>query len=128
LKKREKMVNRTYLELLRKELVLFFDELMLLLPNESELVVIKLLIQQVVPMEEVMKYIHEHLVPLEQHVKRRDETFFLDRCVLFDTLSDHNKVDYFKQIWKHEKDEDNKEMIWNWFEHFICLSRKYYSS
>jgi hypothetical protein len=122
------MGQQKYLELLRKELVLFMDELILLLPDESDLVVIKLLIQDVINIEDVMKYIHTHLSPLEEYVKRRDETFFLDRCVLFDALQDDTleKADYFKQIWRQEQD-DNKEMIWNWFDHFIALSKKYFS-
>lgn len=121
--------NAKYLDLLKRELVVFIDELCLLLPEENDLIMVKVLIEDVIPPEKIMKYIYENLVPFEEFVKNKDERFFLERCVLFDQLStdDVKKVDYFKQIWKNEKDENNKEMIWTWFEQFILLSKKYYS-
>lgn len=123
------MDHSKYLDVFKQELLIFLDELMLLLPDESELMMIKIIVQDVANMEEVIKYVYTKLVPLEDHVKNRDERFFLDHCVLFDTLDNgsSDKVDYFKRIWESETDEDNKEMIWNWFEHFIALSKKYWN-
>jgi hypothetical protein len=73
-----------------------------------------------------MDYIVKKLVPLESYVLNKDERFFLEHQVLFEDLRDQNtKVSYFKTMWENSQDEENKEVIWNWFKYFIQVGKKY---
>lgn len=114
------------LQILKTQLVLFFDELIALHPEEKEFLVMRFFIKDQVPITDVMRYINQKLVPLESYIQNRDERFFLDHQVLFEGLKDDNnsKVNYFKQMWL-DSDEENKEVFWNWFQYFVTLAKKY---
>jgi hypothetical protein len=114
------------LQVLKTQLLLFFDELIHILPNEQDFIVIRFFIKDQVPISDVMDYIVKKLVPLESYVLNKDERFFLEHQVLFEDLRDQNtKVSYFKTMWENSQDEENKEVIWNWFKYFIQVGKKY---
>jgi hypothetical protein len=114
------------LQVLKTQLVLFFDELIALHPEEKDFLVMRFFIKDQVPITEVMQYITRKLVPLESYIKNRDERFFLEHQVLFEELKDHNnsKVNYFKRMWL-QSDAENKQVFWNWFQYFVTLAKKY---
>jgi len=119
-------MNVQLLRVLKTQLLLFFDELISIMPNEKDFIVIRFFIKDQVPIADVMQYIIEKLVPLEDFVARKDDRFFLEHQVLFEDLRDHDsKVNYFKSLWEKSTDEDNKEAIWNWFKYFIDLGKRY---
>lgn len=114
------------LQILKKQLLLFLDELISFLPDEQEFIVMRFLVNDQVPITLVMEYIIKRLVPLEQYVTNKDERFFLENNISFIDMSEHgSKVDHFKKIWQQSTDEENKEMIWNWFHYFIQIGKKY---
>jgi hypothetical protein len=114
------------LQVLKTQLLLFLDELIGILPNEPDFVVMRFLAKDQVPITLVMEYIIQNIVPLEPFVLNKDERFFLDHNISFIDMTDHgDKVDHFKMVWQSLTDEDNKEMIWNWFNYFIQIGKKY---
>ena len=114
------------LQVLKTQLLLFLDELIGILPNEPDFVVMRFLAKDQVPITLVMEYIIQNIVPLEPFVVNKDERFFLDHNISFIDMADHgDKVDHFKRVWQSLTDEDNKEMIWNWFNYFIQIGKKY---
>lgn len=114
------------LQLLKNQLLVFFDELICILPQEKDFIVIRFFIKDQIPIADVMNYIIEKLVPLEDYVLNRDDRFFLEHQVLFEDLKDQDsKVNYFKSMWLHSTDEENKETIWNWFKYFINIAKRY---
>jgi hypothetical protein len=113
------------LQLLKSQLLVFFDELISIMPQEKDFLVIRFFIKDQVPISEVMDYIVAELVPLEEFVQKRDDRFFLEHQVLFESLKDHDsKVNYFKNLWQ-TADDENKDAIWNWFKCFIDLAKRY---
>ena len=116
------------LELLRNlqtQLVIFFDELIDLLPNEPDLVVVRIFIKDKIPIVDIMSYIAEQLVPLKGMVEKRDDNFFVNHNILFEKLDDR-KVNHFKRLWTSgQLDKENKETIWKWFYAFIYLAERY---
>lgn len=119
-------MNVQLLQVLKTQLLLFFDELISIMPSEKDFIVIRFFIKDQVPIADVMQYIIEKLVPLEDYILKRDDRFFLEHQVLFEDLRDHDsKVNYFKNMWENSTDEDNKEAIWNWFKYFIDLGKRY---
>jgi hypothetical protein len=116
------------LQVLKTQLVLFFDELIALHPEEKDFLVMRFFIKDQVPITDVMRYINQKLVPLEPYIQNRDERFFLEHQVLFEELKDHDnsKVNYFKHMWM-SSDDENKQVFWNWFQYFVTLAKKYSS-
>lgn len=119
-------VSTQLLQILKTQLLQFFDELINILPEEKDFIAIRFFIKDQVPIVDVMEYIYEKLVPMEVYVKERDERFFLEHQVLFEDLRDHDsKVNYFKSMWENSQDNGNKEIIWKWFDCFIQIAKKY---
>ena len=120
------MNSSQLLQVLKTQLLLFLDELIGILPNEPDFVVMRFLAKDQVPITLVMEYIIQNIVPLEPFVVSKDERFFLEHNISFIDMADHgDKVDHFKRVWQSLTDEDNKEMIWNWFNYFIQIGKKY---
>ena len=116
------------LDLLRKELVRFFDEMIELLPEERDFIVFRFFINDQVIMTDVVDYIYRVLLPIETKVKNRDEAYFKENAIMFEKLRDHDsKVNYFKELWERTDDAENKEVVWAWIEYFINIGKKYYS-
>ena len=112
--------------LLKRELVSFFDELIELLPEESDLVIARILVDtSQVPITEIMEYIVTRLLPLKNLVKNRTDSFFLDNNILFESF-ERNKVNYFKKLWlEGDLGSENKAVIWDWFRAFLNLAERY---
>jgi hypothetical protein len=116
------------LHLLKKELLTFLDELIAILPQEKDFLVMRFFIKDQVPILDVMNYIIRELVPLEKYVLEKNDKFFLEHQVLFEPLRDEaSKVNYFKGLWENHDMHENKDIIWNWFKHFIDLAKKFNS-
>ena len=115
---------------LRSQLVSFFDELIESYPSETEFVVYRIFICDQLPILDVMQYIVDKLVPLEEQVKQKDEKFFLNNNILFENLGDKgkNKLNHFKNIWLSDNtDNEDREILWKWFSTFIYLAKAYSS-
>lgn len=110
---------------LQEELIFFFDELIALLPDEPDLVIVRIFLKDKIPIAEVMDYITRELLPLENMVREKNDAFFINHNILFSKL-DENKVNHFKRIWTSGSlDAENKNTIWMWFRSFISLAKKY---
>jgi hypothetical protein len=113
------------LHVLKTQLLLFFDELIVLMPKEQDFLVMRFFIKDQIPITDVMEYIIQKLIPLEDAIVNKDERFFLDHQVLFEDLRDHDsKVNYFKDLYL-QSDTENKEVFWNWFNYFLNIGKKY---
>lgn len=110
---------------LKDQLIFFFDELISLLPEEPDLVIVRIFLKDKIPIFDVMEYIVNKLVPLKPMIKQKDDNFFINHNILFERLDD-NKVNHFKRLWLSGKlDKENKETMWRWFTSFIFLAEKY---
>lgn len=123
--KLEKLSRLELLKKLKDELVLFFDELIELIPEEPDLVVIRIFMKDKFPIQDVMEYIVKKLVPLKQMVIQKDDGFFLNNNILFDEI-DEKKVNHFKNLWQANiLDEEDRSMLWQWFRGFIVMAEIY---
>lgn len=106
-------------------LINFFDELIEQLPQEGDLIIVRIFLKDRISINEVMNYFIHKLLPLKQLVSDRNEKFFLENDVLFEKLQS-TKVNHFRRIWMSDVfDDDNKEVIFKWFETFIRLAEVY---
>ena len=112
----------------KKQLILFFDELISQFPLEGDLVVIRLYFSNQIPMQNVINIFNHKINTNDQElrkmVKERNESFFLEHNI-FDNLG-KEKVIHFKKLWRSERlDNEDKEVIWKWIDTFIYLGDKH---
>jgi hypothetical protein len=108
-------------------LVDFFDELIEQFPDEGDLVMVRIFINDQVPIADVMSVFITRLLPLKEIVGKRDVNFFLGPAAssLFEKI-DKSKVNYFKILWQSDRlDESDRLQIWKWYDYFIIISEKY---
>lgn len=113
----------------KSSLISFMDELITLLPDESDFIIGRMFISDSVNIEDVIKAfslkIYENDDLLKKMIKTRDESFFLQNNV-FSYFGD-SKVNKFKDIWMQGRlDQEDKDTIWKWVDIFVVLTDKYY--
>ena len=114
-----------YLKQLKEQMIIFLDELIEFLPEEPELVIIRIFVKDKIPIVHIMNYITEKLIPLKQYVINKDDSFFINNNILFEKV-DPKKVNHFKNLLTSGKlTVDDKETIWKWFRTFIYIAEKY---
>ena len=100
----------------KASLVNFFDELIEQFPEEGDLVVIRIFLNDQIPIADVMSTFISKIVPLSDMVKKRDDNFFIQNNVLFEKL-DKSKVNHFKKLWRSDRlDLEDRQVIWKWYD------------
>jgi hypothetical protein len=116
------------LKQLNNHLVSFLDELIETFPQEPDFIIFRILVKDKLDTEDIMNYIVNRLCPLQDMVKNKNESFFLDNNILFENLDKKNndKVNRFKKIWiSGNLDGENKDILWSWFASIISLGKRY---
>jgi hypothetical protein len=120
------MEESTEIQLLKEfkqQITLFFDQLIDLLPNSSELILGRIFVTDQSNIEDVMKIFVLKFLPLKEYIISRDFAFFLENNSIFENI-DNNKVKKFKKIWRTIDNED-RNAIWNWIILFINFAERY---
>ena len=115
----------------KKNLIIFFDELIALFPQQGDLVIARLFIANQMPLEEAMNtFIYKlNLNDSECRtmIKERNEKFFLEHEVL--PIGDGNKsfdANVFKTMWiSGTLEDEDKEVIWKWIDTFVYFADKF---
>lgn len=116
------------LKQLNNHLVSFLDELIETFPQEPDFIIFRILVKDKLDTEDIMNYIVNRLCPLQDMVKNKNESFFLDNNILFENLDKKNndKINRFKKIWiSGNLDQENKDILWSWFASIISLGKRY---
>ena len=113
-------------------LISFLDELIGQFPHEGDLVIFRIFLKDRIPMSNILNYCVLKILPLKQMVVDRNEDFFLNHCSLFESVDidiKKDKVNNFKRLWRsNQLDDDDKRVIWEWFDTFVFLAEKYQKS
>lgn len=121
------MSKEQVLTTLRVQVCNFLNDLRRIFPTEADLVIMSVVLsnETILPTVDIMRYIQSDILPLKKQITSRNERFFLDHNVLFEKL-DTTKVNRFKELWLSPvMDDDNKQMIWEWFDLFVKLAERY---
>ena len=109
----------------KKVLISFVDELIGQFPKEADFVILRIFLKDQSQVLKIMNDFVRKLLPLKQKVVDRNEEFFLNSDSLFEQFS-RNKVNHFKRLWRAPTlDDEDKNVIWSWFDSFIYLAEKY---
>ena len=112
----------------RDQLVTFLDEIIDQFPTECDFVLIRMFIKDQIPVHDILGRFIRDILPLKEHVEKREETFFLYNTLLYTggNISD-DKINHFQELWQSDKlDADDRETIWTWMECFIKISDCYF--
>ena len=112
--------------LFREQFVIFLEELSEQFPEETDIIIIKIFIKDQIPLITIMDYIIKWLMPCIDKIKQKDENFFLNNDDIFSKLP-NSKVLHIKKLWQSgQLTDEDKEIIWNWFDVFgdICVKYK----
>ena len=111
------------LDKFHKTLVSFFDELIDMFPEEKEFILIRIFVKDQIPSTQIMSYFVTVAENQEimTSIEKRDDQFFL-KNFLFSRI---HKSDIFKNLWVRKLDKDDREMIWNWIDLFMKLTKSY---
>jgi hypothetical protein len=112
----------------KKALISFFDELIEQFPEEGDLVVIRILLKDRLPINDIMTYFIGNVLPEKNPIKERDPKFWTESNALFGLLG-QERASNLKKLWKSPKlDKDDREVMWKWVDSFIIMVDKYQKS
>ena len=115
----------------KRQLVKFFDELISQFPNEGDLVICRILVNDQLDIEHA---IEQFIVKLDADngemrtmVKEKNDAFFIERDI-WQTISQDTGT-RMKKIWcSTQVTDDDRDVIWQWFASFVYLSDRYHKS
>lgn len=112
----------------RVQLVKFLDELIEQFPHEGDFVIIRIFINDQIPVADVIGRFIRDLLPLKDQVKSRNQQFFLQNSLLYTGASiASEKINHFKNLWLSKQLDDNdREIVWQWMDLFISIADRYY--
>lgn len=110
----------------REKLIDFLDEIVEMHPRESEFILMRMVIKQI-PLEDLIGKFIRDILPLEEYVKKRDESFFLNNTILYiDGKLGEDQINHFKNLWlSNSLDDEERDTIWLWMDMFINISNEY---
>jgi len=109
----------------KEQIITFFDELISQFPEEADLVILRIFLENQIPIEEVINIFIHKLLTTREMIALRNEAFFIENESLFQKIS-KDKVNHFKRLWRSGRlDKDDKEIIWKWIDSFVFLADKY---
>jgi len=117
-------------------LVAFMDELIDQFPTEPGLIFARILLKDQIPIESTMKNfvlkIEQNDGELKKMIEQKDENFFLENNVFSLNATDGENysiqgstVNHFRNLWLSNLDDDDRLIMWKWFETFVVLADKY---
>ncbi len=113
------------LTLFKKNIISLFDELIETFPDEKDFILIRVVLKDQVPIQDIMNHFLQFVLPLKDRIKERDETLFTESDVFYFGL-DTIGCKGLRGVWVDGKlDEDNKNVIWQWLDSFIVIVEKY---
>jgi hypothetical protein len=113
------------LSIFKDQFITFIDELIAQFPREPDLVIVRIFMKDQVPVADVLSHMIKEILPHEQRILNKDESFFLDNTQLFSQLGSKTVI-HFKRLWTSTAlDFDDRDAIWDWFKSFCSLAKSY---
>lgn len=111
------------LELFKKNMLEFLDELIDQFEDEGDLIIMRFFLSEQIPLEDVMKQFNTFVMPHKELIQSKNEKFFLEHDNIFGS-SPKEKVIHFKKLYLRMS-LDDKDTLWSWFQVFISICDKW---
>ena len=103
----------------------FLNELHTILPNEKDIVIFQSQVSVATMVEptKILKSFIKYVYPHKEHILKKNEDFFLgdELSIKQDYMSD---AIHLTDLWKNKLSEQNKEVVWKYFQVMILLAEK----
>jgi hypothetical protein len=114
----------------KSQLLTFVDELITQFPQEGDLVILRVYIDNQAEIKQVMEgFIYKincNDNQLREMIKQKNEVFFIEHDVFSHENLSKEKINHFKKLWlSGQLDEEDKNVIWSWIDAFVFLADKY---
>lgn len=120
------MSSKQIVQDFKSNIILFLDELIEQFPTEANLIMARIFLKDRVSPETIINVFIKEVMPLKEEVGKRDENVFLNNNLSLFNSFDKSTVNHFKILWKSSAlDDEDKKVIWQWFDTFIYLSEQY---
>ena len=118
------------LQQFQNTLISFLDELIVQFNQEPDLVIFRIFLKDRIPIVDVINYFSRKILPFKTMVKERNEDFFLNHYSFMEDIQKNKenkgKINHFKKLWRSGSlDDEDKLIVWRWFDSFIFLTEKY---
>ncbi len=121
-----------YLIHFKTQMLHFLDELIQLFPNEPSFIIIRIFVNDKIPVKDVIGRFMKECLPVTRSVKERNDKFFVYSDFIYEKYSrdvGKDEIKNFRVLWESDVlDEENKEVIWRWLDMFMLIANKYYES
>ena len=118
--KSDKVLNQ-----LRDQVLNLLDDLLIICPDEPDILLVRLYFENQVDPEKLMKGFIKWVYPWKKYIQDHNEAYFEENDHIFGPLP-AERVEHFKVKLKDGTfDEDDKETIWKYFDVFISLMDQY---
>lgn len=113
------------LRLFKENLVKFVDSMIEQFPDEKDLIIVRIMFENHIPIDDVMQRFVTRIIPNRQHIMDKDDKFFTESNDIFEGIK-NEKILHFKTLWLSKKlTTDDRGQIWKWFMLFLRLSESY---
>lgn len=125
------MDETQYLIRFKKSMVQFIDELIQQFPHEPSFVLVRIFINDKIPIKDVLGRFMKECLPYKNVVAKRDATFFVYSDFIYEKYVEDvgtDNMSNFRSVWDSEYlDDDDKDAIWDWIELFISICTQYHT-
>ena len=105
----------------KSQLIKFVDELIDQFPNQSNFVIMRILIKDQMNIEDIMKKFINDVLPHKEDIKERNDSFFIKNKFI-----QTSNGSLFKILWESDNlDDDDRIIIWKWIDLFVVIGKKY---
>lgn len=121
------MASKQILSEFKKNIILFLDALAEQVPElTTQFMFGHYVIGTQYTEEVLMNSFIQHILPHEDEIKSRNDNFFFEHA---QNLVGGGNVNYFRMLWNSSRlDDEDRSDIWNWFDTFLFLCKKYQKS
>lgn len=116
------------IEVFKNNLINFFDVLIEQFPQETDLIIIRTFLSEMVSPFDIIDYFAHKLLneKVKSVIAKEDEQFFIDNDTLFSEIKNKQKVFHFKNLYLAAT-ENQKKYIWQWFHKLVRIAEIYKS-
>ncbi len=113
------------LSLYKRNMLSCIDEVLTIFPDDPDLVVARILLEDQIPIEESMRNFSSKIIPVREQILNHDDKFFLENNIIFQEIPGE-KVLKWKKYWISGRlDSSDKLHMFKWFELFLKLSEMF---
>ena len=122
----------TYLIHFKTQMLKFLDEIIQLFTTEPSFIIIRIFVNDKIPVKDVLGRFMKECLPVSRAVKERKDDFFVYSDFIYEKYAEDvgdQEIKNFRVLWESDiLDKENKDVIWRWLDMFMLIAKKYHST